>query len=487
MTVKQGRMGFLGSRRVRPMGVLLLFCCLATLHGCEADSYLNPSTLGRWERTPVVLPILDQLDVIDEPDASLIGLSQVRPEDLIPIVHEYVIGPGDLVTVTVFELITPNSESVQTRRVDALGILRLPVIGPVKAEGKTPSQLEATIRRILDDEGILRDAMVSVIMQDARQNTYSVIGEPRLSGTAIGTYAIPRAEFRLMDAMALARGVSGGIKKLYIIRQIELGGEQQAEVIHTPEQQPDDGFTGQADPVDDPTRLIEDLLQGPEEAPPTADENDAPDPTPAPTALERGIDPGQDGGAQWINLDGRWVRVDANGDHPAAGADPSALVTQRIIEIPYDQLLDGDMRNNVVIRPGDVIRVPPPVIGNVYIGGAISRPGTYALPGDRDLTLKQLIFAAGNVSTLAMPERVDLIRRVGQNQEAIVRLNLRSIFDGTQPDFYLKPNDTINIGTSFMATPLAVMRNGFRMSYGFGFILDRNFGPDLYGPVPDDN
>ena len=86
-----------------------------------------------------------------------------------------------------------------------------------------------------------------------------------------------------------------------------------------------------------------------------------------------------------------------------------------------------------------------------------------------------------------MPERVDLIRRVGNDQEATVRLNLRAIFEGLQPDFYLKPNDTINIGTSFAATPLAVIRNGFRASYGFGFVLDRNFGTDVFGPIDVDN
>ena len=36
-------------------------------------------------------------------------------------------------------------------------------------------------------------------------------------------------------------------------------------------------------------------------------------------------------------------------------------------------------------------------------------------------------------------------------------------------------------GTNFWATPLAVIRNGFRASYGFGFILDRNFQGDVFG------
>ena len=77
---------------------------------------------------------------------------------------------------------------------------------------------------------------------------------------------------------------------------------------------------------------------------------------------------------------------------------------------------------------------------------------------------------------------MDLTRRIGNDQEATVRLNLREIFHGHEPDFYLKPDDTINVGTSFMTTPLTLIRRGVRLSYGFGFILDRNFANDVFGP-----
>ena len=45
-------------------------------------------------------------------------------------------------------------------------------------------------------------------------------------------------------------------------------------------------------------------------------------------------------------------------------------------------------------------------------------------------------------------------------------------------------DDHIIIGTSWVATPLAIIRNGFRATYGFGFLLDRNFGNDVFGAPP---
>jgi len=90
--------------------------------------------------------------------------------------------------------------------------------------------------------------------------------------------------------------------------------------------------------------------------------------------------------------------------------------------------------------------------------------------------------AAGGLNSTAIPERTEIIRMVGPDRQAIVRLNLRAIAEGTQPDLVLKPDDQINVGTNFWAFPLAVIRQGFRFSYGFGFILDRNFGTEIYGP-----
>lgn len=92
--------------------------------------------------------------------------------------------------------------------------------------------------------------------------------------------------------------------------------------------------------------------------------------------------------------------------------------------------------------------------------------------------------AAGGLSVVAIPERVDLIRRIGENREATIRLNLRAIAEGTQPDVFIKPDDQINVGTNFWATPLVVLRQGFRMTYGFGFLVDRNFGNDVFGAPP---
>lgn len=218
-----------------------------------------------------------------------------------------------------------------------------------------------------------------------------------------------------------------------------------------------------------------------------------PPPPPPPPASESAPAPSSASGeGSWVFIEGRWVNVArpaaaapglAGEVVPGSGPRSEALVTQRVIRIPVQRLVSGDARYNIVLRPGDIVRVPPQPTGTIFIGGQIARAGSYNML--ERLTLTNALTAAGGLTQTAVPERVDLRRMVSTDQVAIVRLNVRAIFEGTHPDIFLKPNDQIIIGTNFWATPLAIIRNGFRATYGFGFLVDRNFGSDIFGVPPE--
>ena len=469
---------------------LLGAVCMTGPAGCEMDSWMDPSVVGRWEHTPITMPILDRIDVIESQDVLEVSVSEVTPDDLRPDFNEYTIAPNDTIGIVIFELIDPGAEAAYQRQVDATGMVRLPFVGPVKAAGKSPSQLEAHIADLLERRDIIRDATVSVILQGSTLNTFTVLSSPQTGGTRPGLYTIPRPDFKLLDALAMANGIPDRTQRLLVIRQTPLTSDV-AGVI--PEGVGDEGDepVEAAPPVpEDPSQLINELLEGVD----SGTSRSAPTITPggelpaaAPAGLESSLDQNKRR-AQWVNVGGEWVRVgeengkSTTGDRALAkAAELAAVVTQRVIEVPYDRLNNGDMRYNIVIRPGDVIKVPGQQGGFVYLGGAINRPGAYNIPGEKDLTLKQLIVSGGGLSAIGIPERVDLVRRIGNDQEATIRINLREIFNGTEPDLFLKANDVINIGTNTLATPLAIFRNGLRATYGFGFVLDRNFNTDVFG------
>lgn len=458
--------------------------------GCETDSWMDPSVVGRWEHTPITMPILDRIDVIESRDALEVSLSEVTPDDLRPDFNEYTLAPNDTIAVVIFELVDPGQEAAYQRQIDGTGMVRLPFVGPVKAAGKSASQLEDHIADLLERRDIIRDATVSVILQGSTLNTFTVAASPLQGGTRAGLFTIPRPDFRLMDALAMANGIPDRTQRVLVIRQSPLTSDVAGVVPPGVGDEGDEPVKAAPPAPENATDLINELLEGVDSGAGAGPAPGAPtEPAKAaPSGLESSLDRGGRR-AQWVNVGGEWVRVGSEG---AAGGGSSVndsalsqIITQRVIEVPYDRLNAGDMRYNIVIRPGDIIKVPGQQGGFVYLMGASNRPGAYNIPGEKDLTLKQLIASGGGISAIGIPERVDLIRRIGVDQEATVRINLRAIFNGTEPDLFLKANDVINIGTNAVATPLAIFRNGLRATYGFGFVLDRNFNTDVFGNKVD--
>ncbi len=175
--------------------------------------------------------------------------------------------------------------------------------------------------------------------------------------------------------------------------------------------------------------------------------------------------------------------IEATPKDPFGWAELDKSSLTRIIAVNYEMLNQGNERMNIVVRDGDKIIVPHLKIGVYYVQGEISRPGVYGLTG-RQITVKQALTEAGNMGPLAWPQNAMLIRRIGERQEQMIPLDIEAIFKGEENDFFLKADDVICIGTDVRSILYAVLRNAFRMTYGFGFIYDRNFSqPQFVTPT----
>ena len=148
---------------------------------------------------------------------------------------------------------------------------------------------------------------------------------------------------------------------------------------------------------------------------------------------------------------------------------------QEVIRVDLKALQNGDLTQNIVIRPGDHIQLPANQTGVYYVTGQVGRPGLYGFVAGERVTLKEAIASAGPLTPLADPERCDITRRIDRDKEVMVRLNLKKLLEGSQSNYFLKPHDIINIGSHPVARWLAVVRNSFRSTSGFGFVYDRNF------------
>ncbi len=485
----------------RPMRALLTAAGLAVaamgLTGCEIDSYFDPSVIGRWEHTPTIMPIQTRLASIEDDTGEYVQATPVQPGDLVPDADEHRFSPGDVLEIRIRDFFQLQTEERFERLIDRTGYIDLTRLGSLKVEGKTIAQTRELIEDAIRAARIQENPVVSVTPLQLRRQTFSMLG----AVANPGQYYIASRDYRLLEGITAAGGINETIPSIFVIRQEYVGATPPGVTRPTRERsrrwqeqpQPSDQTEGQnlIDLIDDLTKPAPAVVGHRDLAAAAPVRNaarqqppiDIPDSTTRPAARPDEPVPAR---SNWQFVDGRWVQNGAAAGVPE-GADPLAAtggepqVVQRVIEVPVAPLLAGQADVNIVLRPADVVRVPPPKSGLVYINGSVSRPGPYGLPTDGKLTLLRALTSAGGLNGLAIPERVDLTRVVGKDRQATIRLNLRAIAEQTQPDIYLKPDDMINVGTNFWAYPLAIIRGGFRASYGFGFILDRNFAGDVFG------
>ncbi len=570
-------------RRVRRVTVICLLLVMSIhLAGC-GNKFFDPAQVGRFRPTPAVNVILDSLGVAEETPPAWEGAQEPKPVDTMVYETDYVFNAGDILRITIFELLQAGQQYEASYVITETGKLSIPEVGVVEAVGLTETQLEEEIKRILSPS-ILKDPSVTVTLLSSERRVFSILG----SGVPKpGRYSIPRYDFRLLDALAVGGGISQfNISYVFVTRAPtgkELMGEptelfeprEEFEPLFEPEQEMLEMITPQAsrrwkdkklvvasaemitdqeltetaipeefeswsgaqrentvlgieesseEPVSEEPffeefsgqpieeqRGIEDIFAQPTE--PVEQEPMEEDIVEEQEIMEEILEPPvelfeeeveEEAGIEWIFQNGKWIPVQPGRPMPTEpmleievermvepleemipegfGLEEVPMLRQqaRVIKIPAELLLAGDPRYNIVIRAGDTIHVPVDIIGEFCIMGNVNKQGYINITG-RPMTLKMAIAAAGGLGPLSWPKRCEVVRRIGKDKEEIVMLDLDKIASGEQPDFFIKPNDLINVGTHPTSRWRAVLRNAFRATYGFGFIYDRNFAyPDRY-------
>ncbi|MBN1392064.1 MAG: polysaccharide biosynthesis/export family protein [Sedimentisphaerales bacterium] len=205
------------SMQFRVAFLSILSVCLA---GC-GNKFLDPTQIGRFRPVPAVNVILDSLGVAEETPSVWQGAEEPKPIDVVAYETDYVFGPGDVIRITIFELLQEGAVYASDYAVTETGKVSIPEVGVVEAAGLTESQLEEEIKQILSPS-ILKEPLVAVALTGSQQRAYSIWGDgvPRP-----GRYPIPRYDFRLTDAIATAGGI-GQFNISYVYVSRPLTGEE---------------------------------------------------------------------------------------------------------------------------------------------------------------------------------------------------------------------------------------------------------------------
>lgn len=166
----------------------LVACALAVLSGSQA-----------WAQSPAVPFVTDRRA---SPPIAVEG--PVDPT-------EYVVGPGDVVSLTVGGSIPRVLEA----QVSADGLLAVPEVGTFRASGRTFAALQAEVRRALNDR--YRNVPTDLVLSSPRRFFVHVAGAVAAPGRRV-VGPVPRLE----DALAAAGGpaAAGGLQPA--IRSVEV-------------------------------------------------------------------------------------------------------------------------------------------------------------------------------------------------------------------------------------------------------------------------
>jgi polysaccharide biosynthesis/export protein len=303
--------------------------------------------------------------------------------------REYVIGPGDLLSVEVFDV----EELTRDTRVSQTGKIALPLI-PIRLHvaGLTEIQTEQKLAEVLEANGLVSHPQVSVTVKEKKSKPITVVG----AVTHPMVYQAER-QVTLLEVLSEAGGIANDAGTVVIVTRAAPDPQADSKARDT-------AAEAKGDAASDPDG----------------------------TSTAAASSPG----------------ASADGSAPVISAPETAALPPTRITIGLSDLLeDGDLKNNIVLQAGDIVTVPH--AGIVYVIGAVERPGGFVLSNDRaHMSTLKVLSLAGGLRRTASAERAVIIRKDALGHQQQVAVNLKKVLARKSEDVTLNPSDILFIPES---------------------------------------
>jgi len=162
---------------------LFLTGCYAPLHSYGIPASTLPDTFRMACRT-------------SGPQLNFAGLT-------VPAQSDYVLGPGDIIEVTLYRLNPDGTPAVVRVQVMSNGEIQLPIVGGVQVGDKTLVEAQTAITKAYGDD-VQKQPGASVFLVERSSTSVLVLGEVQ----APGAYRLPKYENDVAHALAMAGGMS---------------------------------------------------------------------------------------------------------------------------------------------------------------------------------------------------------------------------------------------------------------------------------------
>jgi polysaccharide export outer membrane protein len=348
------------------------------------------------------LSVVDTPQQANEKIRSLSAASKQTP-------HEYTIGNGDLLSVTVFDV----PELTREIRVSQSGTVSIPLVpSRLHIAGLTETQAEQMIADVLQANGLVSHPEVGVLVKEHRSKPITIVGAVQHPMVYEADHSVT-----LLEVLAEAGGISNDAGDTIIVTRAHA-----ATFVRVPNPEPI------APP---PPGVAPSAESSNQDAPALSDKDTTsiPNPSAFPSATEMAQSPPPDTST-------------SNSPENTAGMPPPS---GNVITINLNELIEkGDTKNNIPMQAGDVVTVPH--AGIVYVLGAVNHPGGFVLSNDRtQLTTMKILALAGGMTRIAKLDHAVIIRKDDQGKQTETEVDLKQVLNQKAEDIQMRASDVLYI------------------------------------------
>jgi polysaccharide biosynthesis/export protein len=325
------------------------------------------------------------------PQAQAQGQNGQLPPPSMPRGGDLVLGPGDVLQIQVADEQDLDGKYL----VSDGGEITVPSVpDPVHATGLTTTQLANSIAKALKDAKILQHPVVSVYVEEYHSHTVTVVG----AVVRPGLYPI-ETHTTVLQVISEAGGLLPTAGNFVTVAKAGAPAQKSIEAAQTAS-----------------------LRTQPAGTNPSVGTN-------PPAAKPAG----------------------ANGAaiHNASLTAPEPPEGPGITKLDFSKLVSGkDTSVNIEVHAGDVVSVGTAPV--VYIVGAVTKPGAFAIEGDRsEITVLQALALVEGMTSVASAGHAVIVRNSGdpKNRQEI-RIDINKVEKGKGTDQYLAANDILFIPES---------------------------------------
>jgi polysaccharide export outer membrane protein len=340
----------------------------------------------------------------------------------VPVQAEYRIQPGDLLDVTVSDLLSENVSFPVPARVQEDGTVLLPLVGRVGVSTLTVPESERVVFAAYSSKEMLKKPQVLVSLREVEKIKVNVLGAVHKPGQ----FELRRSESDLLSALVAAGGLTDEAEtKIEIHRRVLTGST------------------------------------------PTSGNGERPGCLPVGHEVSPGKEPGSFGPMPAREL-GSAGTPPAQADKPEATGPGVGSSLPRVIRLDLANEKDKQMlAQGVSLQNGDTVTIEEKSVRPVYVVGMVNKAGEYKLPTDRNMYVLEAIGLAGGVDRTSLPDKAIIIRqRPDESGLVAIRISLERAKKDMAENIPLMPGDTLSVEETPMSYLRGLIRGAFRLGVG---------------------